>query len=217
MWEILQPEKLKNIKKMKCDSLHCFQIRKLIQMHNCESVRIKKSDSLVNLSLPAKYEEYLKNLPKKKRHELNRKKRKFEDQMETFKLRESKDQDIFSVFVSQHKDSKGEKGKFMTEEIESYFKNLLSIDGWKIYYIDSNGGILSTAFCYENEIGCYLYNSSRDNNFNSVNPGIIINDLIIQHLIKKNFLFFDFLKGTERYKYDLGGKSVQLYDLTMNL
>ena len=29
--------------------------------------------------------------------------------------------------------------------------------------------------------------------------------------------FFDFLKGTERYKYDLGGNSVQLYDLTMNI
>ena len=206
-----------NIKKINFDSLHFFQIRKLINSNNFESVRIKKGDISVNLILPATYEEYLKNLPKKKRHELNRKKRKFEKQMETFKLSESKDQDIFSVFVSQHKDSKGEKGKFMTEEVESYFKNLLNIDGWKIYYIDSNGGILSTAFCYENEIGCYLYNSSRDNNFNAVNPGIIINDLIIQHLIKKNLLFFDFLKGTERYKYDLGGKSVQLYDLKMNL
>ena len=159
----------------------------------------------------------MQNLTKKKRHELNRKKRKFVDQIESFELKESKDQDIFDIFILQHRDSKGEKGKFMTEEVESYFKNLLNIDGWKIYYIDSNRGILSTAFCYENEIGCYLYNSSRDNNFNAVNPGIIINDLIIQHLIKKNLLFFDFLKGTERYKYDLGCKSVQLYDLKMNL
>ena len=101
----------------------------------------------------------------------------------------------------------------MTEEVESYFKNLLKIDGWKIYYIDSNEGILSTAFCYENEIGCYLYNSSRQNKFNSINPGIVLNDLIVQQLIKKELSFFDFLKGTERYKYDLGGKSVQLYDL----
>jgi len=27
----------------------------------------------------------------------------------------------------------------------------------------------------------------------------------------------DFLKGTERYKYDLGGDTVQLYDLTMEI
>ena len=41
----------------------------------------------------------------------------------------------------------------------------------------------------------------------------MLNDLIIQRLIEKELSFFDFLKGTERYKYDLGGKSVQLYDL----
>ena len=105
----------------------------------------------------------------------------------------------------------------MTQEVESYFKNLLSMDGWKIYYIDTNKGVLSTAFCYENKIGCYLYNSSRNNEFNSVNPGIVLNDLIIQLLIEKKYSFFDFLKGTERYKYDLGGKSVQLYDLIMNI
>ena len=105
----------------------------------------------------------------------------------------------------------------MTQEVESYFKNLLSMDGWKIYYIDTNKGVLSTAFCYENKIGCYLYNSSRNNEFNSVNPGIVLNDLIIHLLIEKELSFFDFLKGTERYKYDLGGKSVQLYDLIMNI
>ena len=48
-------------------------------------------------------------------------------------------------------------------------------------------------------------------------PGIVINDLIIQKLISENMSFFDFLKGTERYKYDLGGNSVQLYDLMMNI
>ena len=84
-------------------------------------------------------------------------------------------------------------------------------------YKRQDKGVLSTAFCYENEYGCYLYNSSRNNEFNSVNPGIIINDLIIQELINKKLSFFDFLKGTERYKYDLGGKSIQLYDLTMKL
>ena len=93
----------------------------------------------------------------------------------------------------------------------------LSAGTYTIYYIDTNKGVLSTAFCYENKIGCYLYNSSRNNEFNSVNPGIVLNDLIIQLLIEKELSFFDFLKGTERYKYDLGGKSVQLYDLIMNI
>ena len=119
--------------------------------------------------------------------------------------------------MSQHKKSKGEKGKFMTENVEAYFEELLNLDGWKIYYLNTDKGVVSTAFCYENNNGCYLYNSSRDNEFNSINPGIVLNDLIIQGLIHNSKSFFDFLKGTERYKFDLGGKSVQLYDLNISL
>ena len=105
----------------------------------------------------------------------------------------------------------------MTENVEAYFEELLNLDGWKIYYLNTDKGVVSTAFCYENKNGCYLYNSSRDNEFNSLNPGIVLNDLIIQCLIHNGKSFFDFLKGTERYKFDLGGKSVQLYDLNLIL
>ena len=212
--EILENSKINSVD---FDSLHFFQIQDLAKSIRFKSLKVKKTDISVNLILPETYKDYLQNLTKKKRHELNRKKRKFVDQIESFELKESKDQDIFDIFIFQHRNSKGEKGKFMTQEVESYFKNLLSMDGWKIYYIDTNKGVLSTAFCYENKIGCYLYNSSRNNEFNSVNPGIVLNDLIIQLLIEKKYSFFDFLKGTERYKYDLGGKSVQLYDLIMNI
>ena len=80
-----------------------------------KSIRIKKkSDISVNLLLPEKYDDYLQNLTKKNRHELNRKKRKFSDQIDTFELLESHEEEIFNIFVSQHKKSKGEKGKFMT-------------------------------------------------------------------------------------------------------
>ena len=206
-----------SISEINLDSLHYFQIKKILKKELFRSIIVKKSDISVNLILPDLYEDYLKNLTKKNRHELNRKKRKFSDQIDVFELLESKEEEIFNTFVSQHKNSKGEKGKFMTKDIEVYFENLLNLDGWKIYYLKTNKGVVSTAFCYENKRGCYLYNSSRDNKFNSINPGIVLNDLIIQRLVKKGKCFFDFLKGTERYKYDLGGQSVQLYDLYLKL
>jgi len=206
-----------SISNINFDSLHYFQIQKLLQMKVYKSIKVKKSDISVNLLLPDQYDDYLQNLTKKNRHELNRKKRKFSDQVDSFELLESRENEIFKIFVSQHKQSKGDKGKFMTENIEAYFEELLNIDGWKIYYLSTNKGVISTAFCYENNNGCYLYNSSRDNEFNSINPGIVLNDLIIQDLINDGKSFFDFLKGTERYKFDLGGKSVQLYDLSLSL
>ena len=199
------------------DSLHYFQIQQFLQLDLYKSIRVKKSDISVNLLLPKKYDDYLQNLTKKNRHELNRKKRKFSEHIGSFELLSSKEKEIFNIFVSQHKKSAGDKGKFMTNSVEAYFEELLNLDGWKIYYLNTDKGIVSTAFCYESKNGCYLYNSSRDNKFNTINPGIVLNDLIIQRLILDGKLFFDFLKGTERYKFDLGGKPVQLYDLNISL
>ena len=215
----IDPQVLKdnNISSISFDSLHFFQVQNLVEDIDTKSVKIKKSDVAVNLILPKTYEEYLESLTKKNRHELRRKKRKFNNETTSYELGESKEQDIFDIFISQHRESKGEKGEFMTEVVETYFRNLLNLRGWKIYYTNTDKGVLSTAFCYENDDGCYLYNSSRNNEFNSINPGIVLNDLIIQQLIDRGMVFFDFLKGTERYKYDLGGNSVQLYDLAIEL
>ena len=206
-----------NITNITLDSLHFFQIQNLVEKIYFKTVKIKKSDMAVNLLLPKSYDAYLAGLTKKNRHELRRKKRKFDKENISYKLEESIEQDIFEIFISQHKTSQGEKGNFMTDMVESYFRNLLNLEGWKIYYINTENGVISTAFCYENENGCYLYNSSRNKEFDYINPGIILYDLIIQKLIKREMNFFDFLKGTERYKYDLGGDSVQLYDLIMEL
>ena len=67
----------------------------------------------------------------------SKEKKKFSDQIDSFELLESREQEIFNIFVSQHKMSKGEKGKFMTESVEAYFEDLLNLDGWKIYYLNT--------------------------------------------------------------------------------
>ena len=206
-----------NVEKVMLDSLHYFQIKDgLSNLHYKEAV-ISKSDIAVTLPLASSYDAYLLSLSKKKRHELKRKKRNFEKEITDGVLMESKDNDIFKEFINQHRSSDGDKGSFMTEEFESFFYDLLQLENWKIYYLESKNSVISTAFCYESENGCYLYNSSRNNQFNHLNPGIVINDMIINNLIEKGKTFFDFLKGTERYKYDLGGVSVQLYDLKIIL
>jgi len=206
-----------NISEIRLDSLHYSQINDGLKNLNFKQAIISKSDIAVTLLLSDSYDIYLSELSKKRRHELKRKKRNFEKEIKNFQLLESNEDEIFIEFINQHRNSSGEKGEFMTEEFELYFKNLLQLEHWKIYFLQSGNEIISTAFCYENEYGCYLYNSSRNNAFNHLNPGIVLNDLIIQQLIDSEKVFFDFLKGTERYKYDLGGNSVQLYDLAIDL
>ena len=72
---ILEDNSISNIN---FDSLHYFQIQKIIQSKVYKSVSVKKSDISVNLSLPKYYDDYLQNLTKKNRHELNRKKENFQ-------------------------------------------------------------------------------------------------------------------------------------------
>ena len=199
------------------DSLHFSQIQEITDAFTNTSVKIVKGDQAVNLVLPETYDKYLIELPRKKRHELKRKKTRFESLHPNGVLKESKSDDVFDVFVELHKTSEGEKGAFMKDDVIEFFRNLLTLNGWKIYYLEEGTTILACCFVFENEKGCYLYNSSKNNNFNDINPGIIIIDRIIEKLISDKYVFFDFLKGTERYKFDLGGTSTQLYDIQVNL
>ena len=206
-----------NCKKVSLDSMHFDQIKEITKLYPENSLKISKQDQVVNLMLPESYEEYLAALPRKKRHELKRKKVRFQEKYPQAVLRESKDSEIFKSFITLHKTSDGDKGNFMNDEVTAFFSSLLTMKGWKIYYLEVDNAIAACCFVYEDEVGSYLYNSSKNNTFNEVNPGIIIIDKIIEQLISKEFTFFDFLKGTERYKFDLGGISTQLYDIEITL
>ena len=215
----LSSESLKdlNCKNVSLDSMHFDQIKEITKLYPENSLKISKQDQVVNLMLPESYEEYLAALPRKKRHELKRKKVRFQEKYPQAVLRESKDSEIFETFIKLHKTSDGDKGNFMNDEVAAFFSSLLAMKGWKIYYLEVDNSIAACCFVYEDEVGSYLYNSSKNNTFNDVNPGIIIIDRIIEQLISKEFTFFDFLKGTERYKFDLGGISTQLYDIEITL
>ena len=202
-----------SIKLIQFDSLHFFQVKDMYQKVDSISLQCTKSDISVNLQLPSSYEEYLSSLTKKRRHELKRKKRIFSDSSKNYSLQESNNSENFDAFIAQHQQSSGEKGSFMTKENIEYFELLYQLPGWKLYYLHSDLGDLSYAFVYENKDGVYLYNSSKNPEFDHLNSGIVLIDLIVQKLIDEKKIFFDFLKGTERYKFDLGGNAVQLYDV----
>ena len=207
----------RKISNLQLDSLTYEQVREHLKDKQYEDVTIKKSDHSISLSLPKNYDSYLENLGKKKRHELKRKKSKFMTHLGEIELQSGNDLAIFDKFIEQHKLSFGEKGSFMNKEVELFFRDLLAIKGWKIYFIENNNELISSAFVYENKKGCYLYNSTKNSQFDPINPGIVLIDLIIQKMLEEKKDFFDFLKGFDRYKIDLGGLPTQLYDLTITL
>ena len=209
--------KKRKISSLQLNSLTYEQVKELLSNKQLEEVIIKKVDQSISLNLPKNYHLYLENLGKKKRHELKRKKTKFSTQLGEIELQSSKDLSIFNKFVDQHKLSEGKKGSFMNKDLELFFQNLLTIKGWKIYFIENQSELISSAFVYESKKGCYLYNSTKNSQFDPINPGIVLIDLIIQKMIEEKKDFFDFLKGFDRYKIDLGGSPTQLYDLSITL
>ena len=206
-----------NISSFDLDSLSYFQAREFLNNNSFSSINIEKSDISVYLHLPDNYDSYLKNLSKKNRHELKRKKRIFEDKFDDFSYEQSKDETIFDEFITLHRKSTGEKGKYMTEKIEKFYKALFEGNNWSIQYLKYKDSMIAGAFVYESEKVEYLYNSCRDHNLDEFNTGTYLNDQLLQNSIKKSKQYFDFLKGKEKYKFNFGGEVHQLYDLKIKV
>ena len=177
------------------------------------TINLTPSDISVYIELPKTYEEYLGSLDKKKRHELKRKLKKFTNEFLEYEILKGSSKDQFDSFIELHKNSSKEKDEFMTKDIQEFFSSLLSIDGWTIYMLFVNGEVAAGNFCFENKKALYLYNSGKNKVFKDFSVGMFLTHHLIKESIKQKKKIFDFLKGPERYKFDLGGVPKQLYDI----
>ena len=180
------------------------------------SVKIKKKDISVKLDLPESYERYLEGLDRKSRHELKRKLNKFDKQFMEYRVTNGDTDKDFTSFINLHKNSSKAKMKFMTGDVEEFFYNILQIEGWSIYQLEVGEISVASCFCYSNEEIFYLYNSGKDPNYDEFSVGIYLINELISKAIDNKLQIFDFLKGTERYKFNLGGKPQQLFDIELS-
>ena len=180
------------------------------------SINIKKKDISVKLDLPVSYRSYIEGLDRKNRHELRRKLRKFEEEFKEYNVKSGSDESLFNSFINLHKNSSEAKMKFMTEDVEGFFYNILQIDGWSIYQLEVTEIPVASCFCYSNQDIFYLYNSGKNKNYDEFSVGIYLINELISKSIDNNLQTFDFLKGTERYKFNLGGEPQQLFDIELN-
>lgn len=169
------------------------------------------------LALPGSYEEYLAAIGKKQRHEVRRKRRRYEELVGELRY-ESYDAAGFAVdeFVRLHRQSDGAKGRFMTAEHEGFFRSLLAMPGWRvdILRIDDSDCAAACLFVYVDETGMFLYNSAYDPLLAEASPGVAILGAAIERAIEEQLPRFDFLKGDEPYKFRLGAQERELFRVT---
>lgn len=181
-------------------------------------VEITREDVSPQVILPKSWEEYLSHLARKDRHELRRKLRRLSRVKSahyyTVEDRERLSQDL-EDFFRLFKLSDGEKGEFMTSQMRGFFKAMASSLAEKGYlrlsFLELDGVRAASAICFDYENELYLYNSGYDPAYASLAVGLLLKVFCLREGILKGRRRFDFLRGAEGYKYDLGGHDVPIY------
>ena len=106
------------------------------------------------------------------------------------------------------------KANFMTAKMESFFHSLaramaeVGLLRYGILEIDRLPVAMIMGFDYNDTM--YLYNSACDSQYNSLSVGLLSKVLCLKESIERGRKKWDFLKGAEEYKYQLGGSEIKL-------
>jgi CelD/BcsL family acetyltransferase involved in cellulose biosynthesis len=175
-------------------------------------------DVSLEVDLPSTWEEYLATLDKKQRHEVRRKLRRLWEtgNIEHRCLQLSQEvEDYMGTFLKLFSLSRDEKAHFMTAQMESFFRSLakamaeVGLLRFGVIELDAQPVAMTMGFDYDDSH--YLYNSAYDPQFNYLSVGLLCKVLCLKESIEKGKKKWDFLKGDETYKYQLGGRQVPLY------
>ncbi|MFP3914104.1 MAG: GNAT family N-acetyltransferase [Actinomycetota bacterium] len=167
------------------------------------------------LDLPESFDTYLADVGKKERHEIRRKRRRYERAVDPI-VHETHAGEGWALeeFFRLHRLSQGEKGRFLTEERRQLFTRLAGIEGWRLDVLRTeDGGAAAVVFGYSDPTGYYLYNSAYDPSLREGSPGVVLLGSMIEKAISEDMPRFDFLKGDEAYKFRLGARRRPLMEI----
>ncbi len=172
----------------------------------------------VYLDLPSGWEIFLEGLNSKNRHELRRKVRRLEKET-NFEFSRADDplglSGKMEIFFDLHRKSRKDKEEFMTPEMKTYFAEIAARfqeRGWlSLTFLKIEGREVAAFLSFEFSGTEYVYNSGYDPEFSRFSPGIVLAALCIRQAIEKRLMRFNFLRGKEKYKYQLGGREEKIY------
>lgn len=182
------------------------------------TVDVQPEDVCPRVSLPGSWEEYLAGLGKKDRHELRRKLRRLSDggQVEIESL--SAPADVAAAlddFLRLHGAARADKAAFMTPRMAKFFRRIvtaLAQEGLvEMIFLTLNRVRVAAVLCFRGEGELLLYNSGYDPAYAGLSVGLLSKALALQRAIDEGYRTFDFLRGAEPYKYDLGATNLDVY------
>lgn len=188
------------------------------------SCSVEEMDKAPFVSLPGSFEEYLERLGAKERHELRRKIRRAGELLPGLAFRVTRTageltNDLAS-FVDLHRKSHPAKEAFMDDTMAAFFREVAEgflVSGrLRLAFLSTQGVDVASVFQFRTDGALLLYNSGYDPSLRAANPGLVLIARSIGQAIDEGCAEYDFLRGTERYKYDLGGVDRAVYRLTVS-
>lgn len=186
-----------------------------------ENVSIHLQEVAPFIELPQTWDAYLETLDRVERKELKRKLKRLETVPYSFEVFPSSSDAAFSELIKLHKLSNTHKDTFMSPEMENFFHELARVPKteWQMSTatLKIENKYSAAILFFENATIAMLYNSGYDPAYKYYSNGLMLHALLIKRNIEKGFKVHDFLRGKERYKYDLGAKDLNLYRISITL
>jgi CelD/BcsL family acetyltransferase involved in cellulose biosynthesis len=208
---------------VRIDSSVYVHLPKSAQELGCQA-SCAPNDVVLELSLPATWDEFLSSLSGKQRHEIRRKLRRLEENGRiNFWTVNNPDhtKQAMATFISLFRQNRNDKASFMTAQMEQFFcavASALSAEQMlKLSFLNLNDRPIAAVMCFDYRFVRHLYNNAYDRQFIALSVGLLSKIFSIKDSIEQGLTKYDFLKGAEDYKQRLGGKPGALYTCRVNL
>ena len=175
------------------------------------SVTVSDEDKAPVAKLPSSWDEYLAGLRRHDRHELRRKLRRLEraDGARQYTCNSiGVLADSMADFFRLLRSSSPDKATFLTGARERFFMDvaseMASRGHLRLCFLEVGGHRVASCICFDYDGAYLLYNSGYDPEYASLSVGLLNKALCIREAIERGRMRFEFLRGSERYKYNLG-------------
>jgi CelD/BcsL family acetyltransferase involved in cellulose biosynthesis len=131
------------------------------------------------------------------------------------------DVDDFMALHQQRWESVGQSGLFADRQFAEFFREAvirLKDRGWPMLAflrLEGKRVVGICGFLFRDEYSYYLNGLGEVGAAKQFSPGLVLHLLCMEELFRRGVRTYDFLRGVERYKYELGGVNVPNWTLLM--
>lgn len=214
VWQLVFQKLQKDYPKFKLNLNFLRQDSKSFKSLKKLGLKLEKADNAPIIKLPLSWNDYLLGIRRKDRKELRRKIRRLEN-TGAFKIciKNINSEDV-SKFIKLMAFSKKEKEDFLTGKMIAFFKDIiisLSKSHSSLCFLEQDQKKIAAAIVFKFKNRILLYNSGYEPYFSYLSPGLLLKAFLIKKAIEEKYKIFDFLRGDERYKFNLGAENRFLF------